>query len=218
MASQSASFRIKRQILYPVAIALLSLVAILALLFNDYQAKRERQLSQDSARQVLAIWKKLQDDSTRQLAWFAAEASRNPSLIAAMRQEDTGALLSESRDTLASLRQQFGISHWYFIRPDGRTLLRVHQPAIKDDRIERRSFRQAATSGQPASGLELGATATYTLRHVLPWRVDGQLLGYIELGMEVEWFAGMIQKFLQLDTFTAVHKARTSAQAFATGK
>ncbi|KXB30895.1 hypothetical protein AT959_09275 [Dechloromonas denitrificans] len=218
MASQSASFRIKRQILYPVAIALLSLVAIFALVFNNYQVKRERQLSEDSGRQVLAIWKKLQDDSTRQLAWFAAEASRNPALIVAMSQQDGDALLAETRHTLASLRQQFGISHWYFIRPDGRTLLRVHEPAVKDDRIERRSFRQAAASGQPASGLELGATATYTLRHVLPWRVDGRLLGYIELGMEVEWFAGMIQKFLQLETFTAVHKARTSAQAFATGK
>jgi len=218
MASQSAGFRIKHQILYPVAIALLSLVAIFALLFNDYQVNRERQLSEDSGRQVLALWKKVQDDSTRQLSWFATEASRNPALIAAMREQDSDALLAATRDSLASLRQQFGISHWYFIRPDGRTLLRVHEPALKDDRIERRSFRQAAASGQPASGLELGATATYTLRHVLPWRVDGQLLGYIELGMEVEWFAGMIQKFLQLETFTAVHKARTSAQAFATGQ
>jgi signal transduction histidine kinase len=40
--------------------------------------------------------------------------------------------------------------------------------------------------GKAVSGLELGHSGTFTLRVVYPWKIDGELLGYIELGQEYD--------------------------------
>ena len=128
------------------------------------------------------------------------------------------ALLAITEKRLSSLRKNFGISHWYFITPDQRILLRVHDPEQAGDRIERESMRRAARSELPASGLELGNTATYTLRYVMPWIDDGHLLGYIEMGMEIAWFSQRIEKLLDVRVMTAIDKQKTSEAAFANGK
>ncbi|MDD2742521.1 MAG: ATP-binding protein [Rhodocyclaceae bacterium] len=79
-------------------------------------------------------------------------------------------------------------------------------------------MRRAVRRDLPASGLELGNTATYTLRYVMPWIDDGHLLGYIEMGMEVAWFSQSIEKLLDVRVMTAIDKRKTSAAAFDNGK
>ena len=218
MAGSTSAFRIQRRILLPVGLALLLLVGVFVELFNTHLREQEHQATETSAQLVGTAWNNMQVDSSRQLAWFAAEASRDTRLIAAMQASDRNALLAATQERLQRLRQEFGISHWYFITPEGRVLLRVHEPDTAGDLVGRQTFREAATSGQPVSGLELGMTATYTLRHVRPWRVDGKLIGYLEMGTEVEWFAESIHKLLKVEVITAVHKAKTSEKAFLTGK
>ena len=213
-----SAFRFQRQILLPVGLALLVLVVVFAQLFSRHLQHQEMQATEASAQLVRTAWENMQVDSTRQLAWFTDEAARDKALIAAMQRGDRAALLAATQDRLQQLRQEFGISHWYFIAPDGHILLRVHEPAVAGDLVKRKTFREASSNDQPASGLELGMTATYTLRHVKPWHVDGELIGYIEMGTEVDWFANMIHKLLKLEVMTAVHKAQTSEQAFQTGK
>jgi len=218
MGVSASVFRIQRRILLPVGLALLVLVVIFIQLFSTHLHEQERQATEANAQLVYTAWENMQADSTRQLAWFAAEAIGDRSLAAAMQAGDRTALLAATQERLRRLRLEFGISHWYFITPEGRVLLRVHNPEMAGDLIERQTFRAAVASGQPASGLELGTMATFTLRHVAPWRIDGRLIGYIEMGTEADWFAGMIRKLLKVEVITAVHKARSSETAFLNGK
>jgi len=218
MSLQASGFRIKQQILLPIGIVLLVLVSLFALVFHRYQDRQEKLATEASAQQVKAAWQNILADGTRQLTWFVDEAAADQRLIEAMQHGDRAALLAATQTKLQELRRQFGISHWYFIDPEGKTVLRVHEPGLAGDIITRRTFQEAASHQTETSGLELGMTATYTLRHVKPWRVDGKLLGYIEMGTEVEWFAGMIQQLLKLETLTAVHKSATNESAFTTGR
>jgi PAS domain S-box-containing protein len=212
------NFRLKQQILVPVGLVLLLLVAIFGLVFKSYLAERETRQTETSARQVQDIWQTLRDESELRLAWFAEETARNRKLANAMQRGDQATLLAETAPSMARMREYFGITHWYFISPDHRVLLRVHEPSRSGDLIKRKTLEDAANSGQASNGMELGTLATYTLRHVLPWRVDGKLIGYIELGMEVDWFARQVKRLTRLETLTAVNKAYTTEENFTSGK
>jgi PAS domain S-box-containing protein len=218
MQSNPRLFRLKNRILAPVGIVLLVLVMLCGLVFSGFLQQRERQETGLSARQVDKVWQELLADSRRHLAWFAADAAANPRLTAAMARRDRAALIAEAAPALKALREQFGISHWYFITPDRHVLLRAHEPHRSGDLIERLTLAEAVASGQPASGLELGPLATFTLRYVLPWTVDGQLIGYIELGTDIEHFARQIGEMTRLEIFIAVHKEFTSEKDFIAGK
>ncbi len=211
-------FRLKQQVLLPVSLVLLTLLVLFGLAFKNHQAEREKTLTETQARQVRDIWQRLQDESVLRLSWFADDAAAKPTLVRAMQRADTAALLAETEPVLRRLRKDFGISHWYFISPDRRVLLRVHEPAKAGDLIQRKTLLDAASTGKPATGIELGATATYTLRHVIPWHADGHLIGYIELGQEVEWFASQIKHLTHLETITAVTKRYTNEENFLFGK
>lgn len=211
-------FSFQRQILLPVSMALLGLLLVFALGFWLYLGQIELARTLQTTSQVRIAWDRLQQENTQHLHWFARESAADPQLREAMQRGDSDTLLTLTRQRFAELREQFGISHWYFIRPDRHTLLRVHAPQNSGDLIKRRTLADAAASGRPVSGLELGPLGTYTLRHVLPWYDGDQLLGYIEMGLEVEWFAREIEKILQVDIITAVDKAYTSESAFAAGK
>lgn len=76
-----------------------------------------------------------------------------------------------------------------FLRPFSRRrvcLLRVHKPEKSGDRIDRFTALEAERRGKTASGIELGPLGTFTLRVVSPVFEGRRLLGYVELGKEIE--------------------------------
>ncbi len=208
----------QRQIVLPVVGVLVLLVAVFALVFQNYLQARVSLRTLQTTQQVRAAWQVLVEENSLRLAWFAREAGASPALREAMRRRDARTLFLATEPRYRELARTFGISHWYFITPDRRVLLRVHAPELAGDEVERQTLRDAAAGEQAVTGLELGQTATMTLRHVLPWRVDGELLGYIELGTEVAWFDRQIKRLLGVEVASAVHKSFTSAEHFAIGK
>jgi PAS domain S-box-containing protein len=216
--SSGPSLGFQRQIVLPVVGVLVLLVAAFLLAFHDYLQMRVTQRTLQTTQQVRNAWQVLQTESTKRLAWFTREAAENHALREAMRRRDARALLAAAQPRYRELHEMFGISHWYFITPDRRVLLRVHAPDLAGDEVSRQTMKDAAASGQAITGLELGQTATLTLRHVLPWQVDGELLGYIEMGTEVDWFDQQIRQLIGVEVASAVHKSFTTAENFATGK
>ncbi len=100
---------------------------------------------------------------------------------------DREALLQAALPRFEDLRARDGITHWYFVTPDRRVLLRVHKPALRGDRLDRLTLDRAARTNDMGAGLELGQTA-FALRVVRAWMVDGQLIGYLELAEEIDHF------------------------------
>lgn len=208
----------KRQIMAPTALVLGALIAIFFAAAFAYLNWREERRTELYVEQVGRVWESLRDENGRLLQWYSAEAAADPALQQAMRRRDRAALLELAGRRYAELRQYFGVSHWYFHTPERDVLLRLHDPNTFGDRIDRRTLLDAERGGHMTSGLEMGAMATPTLRHVMPWRVGGELIGYIELGTEAHWFAQRLRQLLALDVAIAVHKRYTSVQAFETGK
>jgi signal transduction histidine kinase/ActR/RegA family two-component response regulator len=129
-----------------------------------------------------------------------------PGIANAWQRRDRAELLQGAAPFLEAWRARFGISHCYFIAPDKTCFLRVHQPDQFGDTIQRYTMAKAATSFKPEHGLELGPLGTLTLRMVAPWRINGELTGFVELGMDVQTLTPTLAKVMGTDLFWVVSK------------
>jgi PAS domain S-box-containing protein len=97
-------------------------------------------------------------------------------------------LYQQNIDTFNQIKELYGITHWYFIDTEGKVLLRMHNKGLSGDIVNRETFIKAKETQRAASGIELGKTA-FALRVVEPYyNEDHQLIGYIELGQEIDHF------------------------------
>ncbi|NUQ63041.1 MAG: hypothetical protein HUU20_11235 [Pirellulales bacterium] len=113
---------------------------------------------------------------------IAADAAVQTSL----RQRNADGLLVAWRPVFERPRRENHITHFYFFDVNRVCLLRVHKPEKRGDTIDRFTALEAVRTGKTASGIELGPLGTFTLRVVQPVFAEGNLVGYVELGKEIE--------------------------------
>ena len=121
---------------------------------------------------------------------------------------DREALYAHSINLFKKLNHQLKITHLYFIRPDNTVLLRVHAAKRYDDKISRATLRNAMQSKSVSSGVELGPLGTLTLRVVKPWygAHRHKLIGYIEMGMEIDKIFSRLNYFYDSQFFVVIDK------------
>ncbi len=130
-----------------------------------------------------------------------------PGVREGFRNEDREGLLAATASAFDIYRKRQGITHMYFIGLDRRVILRGHYPLQYGDRNERLSMIEAERTGESASGIELGSLGTFTLRVVKPVRdEDGRLLGYLQLGQELDSVLNSIGGVVGVDTAVAINK------------
>ncbi|MDH5613082.1 MAG: diguanylate cyclase [Gammaproteobacteria bacterium] len=128
-------------------------------------------------------------------------------ITSALANQDRKALLRITEEQFNGLKRHFNITHFYFMNADRVNLLRVHAPWRYGDTINRITMLQAEGTHSIASGVELGALGTFTLRVVAPWYDQQQkLIGYVELGMEIGQLLEHLQASLDLRLITVINK------------
>lgn len=205
---------LRGRILLPLGIALALLVLTLTgMIIYSGAEQREEQVA-DTAIEVQEM---LRDRVRRDVHTMQATAdllATDTELGAAVRRRDRDALVRHATPLLQALRLGSGISQLTFIEPDRRVLLRVHAASQYGDVVDRPSVLEAQRTGKVASRSEQGALGTVTLRLVYPWRQQGQLIGYLDLGIEFEELAAELKRATRAELFLAVDKKRLDRTAF----
>ncbi len=98
---------------------------------------------------------------------------------------DREALFNHGQPLFNKLKTQFGITHFYIHSTDGTNFIRMHKKAEFGDKITRKTFEKSMQTKEFGTGLELGKTA-FALRVVHPFYDGSNLIGYIELGEEID--------------------------------
>jgi signal transduction histidine kinase len=78
-------------------------------------------------------------------------------------------------------------------------------------------MQQAIAQGKTVSGLELGRSGTFTLRVVYPWKVHGELIGYIELGQEYDRILQDLKIVSLIDFAVVLDKKNLNREAWNEG-
>ncbi len=130
---------------------------------------------------------------------------------------DRNLLYKTVQGLFKQIKQDFDITHLYFHKPDRTCFLRVHHSSRYGDTINRYTAINAQKSGQISFGMELGPFGTFTLRVVFPWFEDGQIIGYIEAGKEVEHLIRHIQQTNDGEFFVNIEKRNLKKKSFEDG-
>lgn len=107
-------------------------------------------------------------------------------MIGALREGDRKRLLNDWQAVFEIMKKENHLTHFYFLDKNRVCLLRVHNPSKYGDLIDRFTAQKAEWSHKRSSGIEIGPLGTFTLRVIQPVYDQGVLIGYIELGKEIE--------------------------------
>jgi len=108
----------------------------------------------------------------------------------ALAAKDRDRLLAIAQPLMPELKQQ-GITNWIFhtVEPEQTVLLRVHNPGVSGDHLNRFMTKEVARTHAVVSGSEL-ARAGFALRTIRPvYDAKGAVAGYVEFGEELGSFA-----------------------------
>lgn len=198
--------RLNHHILGPLVLVISLLIIVFMVMEFDQENEaidsklQERSLN---VQQLLTLGENNNIDFMHGLLRFIVD---DESYKTAFLQGDRKALLDLTTPVFNRIREKHHITHFYFLNPQREVFLRVHQPHRYGDKIERITARESEQTSRPASGLEVGPLGTLTLRMVMPWRQKGQLIGYIELGVELSEVMKMIRQYVSSNILISLHK------------
>ena len=131
-------------------------------------------------------WRLLEQSTKDELGAVLAVLASDNSLRDTYLLGDQNELYRYASPLFTTLKNQYGITHWYFILPDGKIFLRMHKKSLSGDSAgARKTFQAARDTQKLSSGIELGGTA-YALRVVLPFfDKSRKLIGYLELAKDM---------------------------------
>jgi len=210
--------RVKAKFIGPFAIALTLIMGVFAIAIYGIEARiRDQDLAERSAAVVKLFAQKLEKDTNLMMATMRAMMT-NGAMENAFRRGDRDGLARHGGPLFQTLHDEHRITHLYLTRPDLVNFYRFHSPDEFGDTIDRVTMKQAQSSQKAAHGLELGAMGTLTLRLVMPWRENDKLLGYIEVGEEIEHLIDEIQRSLSVDLLVLAGKQYLSLEQWQRGQ
>ena len=210
--------QVRARILIPFAILILTITGaflIAAYLFEDRE--REESLTASVAAAESLYHQGIEKDSDIMHAALIAIA-RDKGIKEAFLNRNREALLKRAWPLFDELRKNNNITHFYFTGVDRKNFLRVHKPDQFGDTIDRITMLRAEKEQEVARGIELGVLGTFTLRIVLPWYDGDRLIGYLELGEEIDSIAEEVHRILGADLLVLVNDRVLDLQHWETGR
>lgn len=202
----SHTSNIRSRILIPLSLTFL--VLLCGFLYTAF-AIRGTGIAHELEREhgeTISIFKEMLASRTRLMTAAAEVILNDPATQRAMHDRNRSALYAAALPYLQKLSAN-DISHFYFHTPDSKNFLRVHQPDHHGDLITRDSMQRAIKTGAAADALELGPFGTLTLRLVIPWHDQNGLIGFLELGTEVNEILDDLSIINNIDYYVLLNKS-----------
>ncbi len=197
---------LKRHILIPLTLALVFLLSVFV--YRVYLISQEK-ISEDALEKFESVnklfEKKLESDAELISAVIETLVG-NTEIQAAWLARDRPGLIRLTSPIYAKLRAKYRITHFYFHDLDRVTFLRVYNQEQYGDVSRHTTLLKSQKSGKPSTGIEIGSLGTFTLRVVYPWRINGKVAGYIEMGEEIEHIMRKLRDILGVELYVSIYK------------
>ena len=206
-----------RRLLVPLVVMTVLLVAGGGALL--WQQHRER-IADNVASLISEVQRDLRlalDQQTSGLIAAAQPIAGDAAVQRALRRGDTDQLLTAWRPVYEQLHRRNNLTHFYFFDSNRVCVLRVHKPEKRGDINTRFTALEAERTGKTVSGLELGPLGTFILRVVQPVFENGTLVGYVEMGKEIDDALQTVQDRARLELAVTVRKERLDRSAWEEG-
>jgi len=183
------SVSIRAKLVLAIVATLGTAAAGSAVLVRQLYQRSASSAAAEALRSASAAYNDLERNEIEKLTVILDALVANVELRDAFAARDRDRLQAAALPIHKVLKADHGIGHWNFVDAETRKMfLRVHLPTKFDDVIERPTLLKAMSRRENSAGKELGKSA-FALRVGRPvWAADGKLIGYMELGTEIDHF------------------------------
>ncbi|MDH5680540.1 MAG: methyl-accepting chemotaxis protein [Spirochaetota bacterium] len=189
------NIKIQYKIISVAVVALLISVAVSAYLLDQSYNEKIKLISKQAVDIPRKSFDNLKTDDIKKLSAVLDSLLFNEKIKLTYLENDRAKLQQLVEPLFKKLKTQYQITHWYFHRPEpAKTkFLRVHNPRQFDDSIGRITYETAVKTKSYGAGIELGKLG-FALRVVHPYYHNNNLIGYMELGEEIDHFLRIMKK------------------------
>lgn len=186
---------IKFKVIISIILSLAIGSAAIIYLFNVSYQKNIQLISEQAVQMSAESFNNLEKNDTNMLSATLETLLKNDNFKKYFLAQDRDNLYKEAAPLFKNFKERYRITHWYFLNaePDSTCFLRVHKPEQFGDVIKRATYLKSVEKKDFAAGKELGKTA-FALRVVHPYYDNGKLIGYMELGEEIDHFLDIMKK------------------------
>lgn len=199
-----SKFNIVVKIILPLLIGLIliSVISVFSLyLLLENNIKRQ---SFQSFKNVTSSLNQVIQQDTDLMVGLINQLQKDTQTIDLYKKRNKEWLFMYLHQTFSEYKARYDITHFYIHDLDRINFVRIHDFNKNGDMINRNTLRNAQNTLTVASGIEFGIYHNLTLRVVVPWFVEGELIGYIELGKEIDTLTEKLANSLNADIiFTA---------------
>lgn len=171
-------------------------------------ASHARERAEMAVRRAASAYAELERKAVEKLSKQIDLVVADPAIAAAFAERDRAKLLALVKPRFDLLKAE-RITHWYFYdaEPARTVFLRAYDPERFGDTNTRATLTKAIETKEIGYGKELGKVA-FALRVVKPFRSGGKVIGYMEMGEEIEHFLTSIKEQTGDDYGVLVDKTR----------
>lgn len=121
-------------------------------------------------------------------------------------QKDREKLYEYTKKLYKRLNKEFQVTHFYFHSLDKKNFLRVHNPNLHSDSINRVTLNSSEKTKDISCGIEFGILHNLTSRYVEPYYINDKIVGYIELGEDIDYLTPYLSEMLDAQILIAIKK------------
>jgi signal transduction histidine kinase/ActR/RegA family two-component response regulator len=198
--------RLRQRLLLPLILTIVTVLTVSLSTLNSLTQERIERETREALTNVQKLHHDEVESEAEKIHLVLDHLVLDGELLASWRLEDRQRLLARAMVYFEDLRGDHDVTHFYFHKADHHNFLRVQHPHRHGDRIKRATLLAASETRRESHGLELGKLGTLTLRVVRPWIVDGELLGFVELGKELEHLHAWIDELPRVDVVFLLEK------------
>lgn len=121
-------------------------------------------------------------------------------------QKDREKLYEYTSKLFTRLNKEFQVTHFYFHDLDKKNFLRVHNSNLHSDSINRITLNNAEKTKDISCGIEFGILHNLTSRYVEPYYIKDKIVGYIELGEDIDYLTPYLAEMLDAQILIAIKK------------
>ena len=178
---------LRKRVLVPIVISITLILAAIIIVIFSIEAYRDRATIKEIRRDLLSSYKRLEQDAASRQLISVRQVTLNRDIQDAWKKKDREMLFELSIPIFNYLRENHNITHFYYHDINKRNFLRIHNPNYHSDLIVRETLKISDERKAAFYGIEFGVhTHQFVLRTVAPWFINGELVGYVEMGEEID--------------------------------
>ncbi|WP_419763489.1 MAG: diguanylate cyclase [Arcobacter sp.] len=207
-------FNIVLKVILPLVFGLL-LIAIISI-FSNYVLLKDN-ISKSAENSFIDVSKTLDyivKKETTLMQGLIEQLEKDQKTISLYKNNQKDWLFVYLHQTYLKFYHNYNITHFYIHRLDKQNYLRIHNKDVNGDLIDRITLNTAYNSLSTSSGVEFGISHNLTLRVVSPWIVDGEIIGFIELGKEMDLITREYTNLVNADVIFTIKKELITKKDF----